>query len=89
MPLGMLFGNHSDDASLRAQLGRIERKLDVLLDHLGIEHGVEGQNPLNPDAIAQIRDLIARGRKIEAIKAYRKATGASLVEARNAIDRGL
>lgn len=89
MPLGMLFGNHSDDASLRAQLGRIEHKLDSLLDHLGIDAGIPGPNALHPDALERVRDLIARGRKIEAIKAYREATGASLREAKDAVDRGV
>ena len=35
----------------------------------------------------QVADLLRRGRKIEAIKVYRQATGASLVDAKNAVER--
>lgn len=41
----------------------------------------------NPVALeGQIRVLLAQGQKIEAIKAYREATGASLAEAKDAVE---
>ena len=35
---------------------------------------------------AEIRDLLARGKKIEAIKRYREETGAGLAEAKSAVE---
>lgn len=43
---------------------------------------LEPARPLAPEEIARIRDLAQGGRKIEAIKLYRLATGVGLVEAK-------
>lgn len=60
---------------------RVERKLDLVIEHLGIE----------PDSavpgLDEVRALVRDGKKIQAIKAYREATGAALVEAKEAVDR--
>jgi ribosomal protein L7/L12 len=64
-------------AELRAR--RIERKLDLVMEHLGI-HVQE------PDAPPGVMDELAVGRKIEAIKLYRQATGAGLKEAKDAVE---
>lgn len=74
-----LFGGY-DDTAIRSQLERIERKLDALLSHAGLA---------SPDDLDDIRALIARGEVIAAIKAYRARTGASLADAKNAVERGL
>lgn len=43
--------------------------------------------PDNADALVQVvRDRLTRGKKIEAIAAYRKATGTGLVAAKNAVE---
>jgi hypothetical protein len=63
-----------------AQLRRVERKLDLILAHLGIEY--KDDNPLPPDA----RELADRGDKIAAIKAFRQNTGAGLAEAKHAVE---
>jgi ribosomal protein L7/L12 len=42
--------------------------------------------PLDPAALDALTAAIAGGRKIEAIKLYREATGASLVEAKGAVE---
>lgn len=60
-------------------LARIERKLDLLLDHFGIDHRV----PMPAEAQRHIDE----GQKIRAIKAYREATGAGLKDAKNAVER--
>ncbi|MFN7020177.1 MAG: hypothetical protein ACK4WH_02460 [Phycisphaerales bacterium] len=65
-------------ARLESRLARIERKLDLLLSHLGIAEPA-------PDH-ADIRELARSGRKIEAIKLYRERTGAGLAEAKAAVD---
>jgi hypothetical protein len=70
-----------NDPALTTRLTLIERKLDAILAHLGIE--------LHGDNMDDIRDLIAQGQKIAAIKTYRERTGARLAEAKEAIERGL
>lgn len=62
------------------RLNRIEGKLDQLLQHAGVE-------PQPLPAEDEIRELMLAGRKIEAIKVYRKATGTSLAEAKAIIDK--
>src|SRR3954453_20590127 len=37
---------------------------------------------------SQVADLLRRGRKIEAVKVYRQVTGATLLDAKNAVERG-
>lgn len=69
-----------------ARLAAVERKLDLIMDHLGIAES----EPYLPDVIAHLE----RGKKIHAIKAYRDATGVGLAEAKDAVegiarDRGL
>lgn len=67
---------------LLRHLRRVEFKVDTLLAHFGIAApGPESQ--LSHD----IRDLAAQGKKIHAIKLYREQTGASLAEAKAAIDQ--
>ncbi|WP_205650397.1 hypothetical protein [Actinoplanes solisilvae] len=61
----------------KAQLAAIHRKLDLVMDHLGI---VE---PVAPDVVRHLKN----GRTIEAVRAYRKQTGTSLLEAKQAVDR--
>jgi hypothetical protein len=67
----------------RAQLDRIERKLNLILEHLGLAHD-------DPDdhwgLSSEERALAAAGQKIPAIKAYRNRTGAGLKEAKDAVD---
>ena len=73
-----LFGSNDGDA---ARLARIERKLDALLAQLNV--AVPG------DDMDDIRDLVAAGKKIAAIKEYRARTGAGLAEAKKAIEEGI
>lgn len=77
----LLFGTRSLEPSLEARLARVERKLDAICDHLGLE--VERY----PGVSEQVADALRRGRKIEAIKRYREETGASLRDAKDAVDR--
>jgi ribosomal protein L7/L12 len=65
-----------------ARLRGIERKLNALLRH----HGVDPTQGLLPCS-ERVKQLAAEpGRKIAAIKAYREETGASLAEAKEAIE---
>ncbi|WP_431044214.1 ribosomal protein L7/L12 [Streptomyces sp. P1-3] len=61
------------------RIARVERKIDLILDHLGLrEHDPE---------LERVAELARNGRKIQAIKAYREVTGAGLKEAKDAVDR--
>lgn len=61
-------------------LGRIEAKLDLLLKQGGIEFDPYRTVP------REVVDAVQGGRKIEAIKLYRRATGLGLREAKSAIE---
>lgn len=63
------------------RLGGIERKLNALLRH----HGVDPTQ--GPSLSDRVKELAADpGRKIEAIKIYREETGAGLAEAKEVIE---
>ena len=57
---------------------RIERKVDLILKHLGIDPD-QGVNP-------QVMELVKAGQKIRAIKVYREQTGAGLKEAKEFVE---
>ena len=61
------------------RLAAIERKLDTVLRHLGIEE----PPPEEPDVVR----CLEAGNRIQAIKAYRERTGAGLAEAKDIVDR--
>jgi ribosomal protein L7/L12 len=61
-------------------LTRVEAKLDALLKHEGIQFDPYSDSP--PPVV----DALRRGRKIEAIKEYRAATGAGLQEAKDYVE---
>ncbi|MFI5895215.1 hypothetical protein ACIA5D_34460 [Actinoplanes sp. NPDC051513] len=63
--------------SSATQLAAVQRKLDLVMDHLGIAA------PEEPEVVRHLEN----GRTIEAVRAYRKQTGASLLEAKQAVDR--
>ncbi|MBE1488151.1 hypothetical protein [Plantactinospora soyae] len=84
LPVLLILLTESSSAARRqresaVRLGRIERKLQLVLDHLGI---VEPEPDL-PEVLRHLKE----GRKIPAIKAYREATGESLRDAKNAVER--
>lgn len=71
-------------SKLRGQLMRIERKLDLLLEAYGIES--EQLPGISDDSAKQIRALLDRGEKINAIREYRALSGAGLKEAKEYIE---
>lgn len=77
-----IFGGRSGlSADEATRLRRVEQKLDLILQHLGIANearasGLPEEARISADA----------GDKISAIKAYRDATGAGLVEAKHAVE---
>lgn len=65
------------------RLSRMEGKLDAMLKHAGIRF--DPLDGLPKEALAALR----QGRKIDAIKHYRQATGAGLAEAKDVIEEAL
>lgn len=61
------------------RVARVERKLDLVIDHLGLN----GQDPRMDEVVALVRN----DRKIQAIKVYREITGEGLKEAKDAVER--
>ncbi|MER5469379.1 ribosomal protein L7/L12 [Streptomyces sp. NPDC002685] len=60
------------------RIAHVEHQLDQILDHLGIRE--------DPPHLPQVTALLRDGKKIQAIKAYREATGAGLKEAKDAVE---
>jgi hypothetical protein len=77
--MGLFFG--APDYRLHSRLDRIERQLQALLDHFQV------QPP--DDGLGEVRRLAHAGEKINAIKLYRKLTGAGLVEAKEFVERAI
>ncbi|MFJ9390406.1 ribosomal protein L7/L12 [Nocardioides sp. NPDC101246] len=65
---------------LTRRLNRLEDKVDLLLKHAGVE---EPPLPRQDEVLALVRE----GKKIEAIKVYREATGVGLAEAKRAVEQ--
>ena len=61
-----------------APLAVIERRLAAIMDHLGVAEP-------EPDT-SGVAAYVAAGKTVEAIKLYREQTGASLLDAKNAVD---
>lgn len=74
-----LFSSSGSDASVGIALRRIEAKLDLIMQNLGIEPPPTGQD----DDLRELRD---GGRAIEAIKLYRERHGVGLAEAKRAVE---
>lgn len=84
LPLLLVLVTTSASAAKRhrettVRLARIERGLQLALHHLGV---VEPE-PHLPEVVHHIDN----GNKIQAIKAYRQATGADLASAKEAVER--
>lgn len=68
--------------ALLVQLTRVERKLDLILEHLGVEAPED-------DGLDLARHYLEKGWMVQAIKEYRERTGAGPAEAKAAVYRGL
>jgi len=75
----MMYDLFSEDHSGKATLRRVEAKLDAIIRHLGIE------TPRHPRT-DEVEALIESGDKIKAIKLLREISGASLADAKRAVD---
>jgi ribosomal protein L7/L12 len=71
-------GFFSSASNSEPRLRAIERKLDAIMAHLGID---------DPHSqLDEVKQLAMNGRKIEAIKLYRQQTGCGLAEAKTYVD---
>jgi ribosomal protein L7/L12 len=62
---------------------RMQRQIDAIMKHLGLDEPPTSRpGALSPEVIA----LVAAGRKVEAIKVYRKETGEGLKQAKAAVE---
>ncbi|MEK6700798.1 MAG: ribosomal protein L7/L12 [Planctomycetota bacterium] len=78
--MGLLEGIFSDQFTI-ARLDRIERKLDLIIQHLGIADAERDT------VLTKVLDLAKDPKKkIQAIKRYRELTGAGLAEAKAAVE---
>ena len=67
---------------LRQRVGKLERQVAFLLDHLGLEYHEEPNAGVSPE----ILELVRRGNKIGAIKLFREETGFGLKEAKEFVE---
>ncbi|HEY9653451.1 MAG TPA: ribosomal protein L7/L12 [Coleofasciculaceae cyanobacterium] len=75
----MSFFNTTDSSMMDWRIKRLEHKIDLILQHLGIEY--------EEDALqARLKYLISVNQKIAAIKELREQTGMGLREAKNTIE---
>lgn len=85
-----------DDVDLRHLTERVDR-LEALVAQLqwqlqsrpqaAPEGGAPSVPPAEPAYLAEVRELKARGKKINAIKVYREHTSASLRDAKDFVER--
>ena len=76
-----MFLSSSDLERIKAQLARIEEKLDRLLAQGGAPGALA-----EAAWIQEVRGLVRAGNKIEAIKLYREHTGLGLKESKDAVE---
>jgi len=73
---GALVGMASSISLMRKDINRINTNINKIAKQVGV-----------PDTITdELKRLLIEGRKIEAIKRYRMATGAGLIEAKEYVD---
>ncbi|GAB2914966.1 hypothetical protein ACFMQL_17985 [Nonomuraea fastidiosa] len=71
-----------DSESLEDRVKRLEQQVASLQQYLGIRLDDSGELRLSPEFHAAVRD----GKLVKAIAIYRKETGASLVNAKKAVE---
>jgi len=68
--------------ALQLKVAELERKLNFVLDQLHLQYADAALPPAQTEAAKWLR----QGNKIEAIKAYQKAAGLGLKEAKDAVE---
>lgn len=70
-------------SAVNARLAAIEAHLAVLSQAVGVPYAAPTTDEVPPHVVA----LVRAGKKLDAIKAYRAATGAGLDEAQRAVEQ--
>lgn len=78
--VGGLYARNSFLEKQMAATSRVEAKLDLLLKNAGLKYDPYADLP------PAVVDALRKGEKIQAIKHYREATGADLVQAKEFIE---
>ena len=78
IPLALLIFLRMGSHGMDMRLLRVERKLDAIINHMGIV--------INSGVDPQLLELVREGKKIEAIKLYRESTGVGLKEAKDFVE---
>ncbi|MDY6830920.1 MAG: hypothetical protein SWC96_03625 [Thermodesulfobacteriota bacterium] len=75
-----MFGSRKDTdiENLKERVEKLESQMRYLFRNLGIESG----EPPSWQPSSKVLELLASGKKIEAIKAFREESGASLKDAK-------
>jgi hypothetical protein len=83
----------SREEEIEKRIALIEVRLEQLFEHLNLsprggggEGGVHEGAGLDPNDDPEIQDLLAKGNEQQATKRYQELTGASLDEAKRAIE---
>lgn len=71
----------SDVGRISLQLAELEKKVQFILDHLGVQYA-----PAEEPYLAEARALLAAGKEADAVRIVRDATGLGLVEAKTIVD---
>jgi ribosomal protein L7/L12 len=71
------------DTEARYRITMLERKVNFLIKHFGLEAELENAAP---EGFEDVAALVKRGDKIGAIKLYREKTGADLASAKKAVE---
>jgi len=74
----VLSAQNRERARTNRRLADIERKVDAIINHLG----VTVRDPDQPE----VYRLLQKGRRIQAIKLYREQSGSDLATAKNVVD---
>jgi ribosomal protein L7/L12 len=73
-------------AAMEERLELIETRLEQLFDHLDLKPREGGDAEIDPASDPEIQDLLTKGNALQAAKRYQERTGASLEQAKQAID---
>jgi ribosomal protein L7/L12 len=76
----------ASSAAVSKRLRRVEQKLDLILEHLGVDASQIGTGY---EPSEDVRRLADAGQKIQAIQLLRKETGWGLKEAKDAVEEYL
>lgn len=67
-------------------IARLERKTDFILRELNLEY-IDTPESSIPPQLDEVYTLLRQGKKLQAIQAYRRQTGAGLGEAKDAVEQ--